>query len=120
MMENHPSIHYCFYSAKIIWPGRVTLYIIGGRMKNKNIRKEGLTKKERRASSVKDDGNVEVFNFKSKRATYQIIHDRYESTIRSCLTGEILGVYKAASRRWKIGKEPLPTAIITRVEAYYS
>lgn len=88
-------------------------------MKGKNILKEHV-KKTTRKSAPRE--KAEEMIDKDYGVKYRVFHDNYEAEVRLKDTNEIVGVYRAAARDWRIIRLQnfLTHDIRVKVEALYT
>ena len=84
-------------------------------MKDKGVRKGRKATKQ--SQSSKTDGNV--INLDCGDATYRVIYNNCNAVIIHAPDNVVLGVYKAASRRWKSDTD-IPITIRRSVESLYT
>lgn len=83
-------------------------------MKSKDIRKE-YSRKSHRAPSKDIDDTTSVIEYDDQ--VYRVTFDKYAATV-TFDSGEVAGIYKAASRHWKGAR--LPKGVQIEVEKLYS
>ena len=84
-------------------------------MKDKGVRKGRKVAKQSQRSKI--DGNV--INLDYGDATYKVIYNNCKAVIMHAPDSVILGVYKAASHRWKSDTD-IPITIRRSVESLYT
>ncbi len=86
-------------------------------MKTKDYKKKMSQHKHHTPQQPKPGENLRTSEFEFEGTNYLVEHDEYSAVVRKAGEDDVLGLFKAAARTWKIND--LPMFVQDAVESLY-